>query len=144
MKVSIQAKRSIVVLPYSPWERAILPRPVRHDRGKSAMSSRGPNRCLGQDERPMTDYRQSYARREEAPSSAFCSMPRTKSVVAGVVRTLNVTIAEVLYAYARTGMAFATLMVLARRAAPWGVRALRLPREGRHHSPWSASGQNRS
>ena len=45
-------------------------------------------------------------------------MPRTKSVVAGVVRTLNVTVADVLYAYAVTGSAFATLMVLARRAAP--------------------------
>jgi len=37
----------------------------------------------------------------------------TNSVVAGAVRSLNLTVADALYAYAVTGSAFATLMVLA-------------------------------
>ena len=61
----------------------------------------------------MTPYRQSYAARDEAPSSAFRSRRRTKSVVAGAIRTLNLTVADALYAYAATGSAFATLLVLA-------------------------------
>ena len=61
----------------------------------------------------MTPYRQSYAARDEAPSSAFRSRRRTKSAVAGAVRTLNLTVADALYAYAVTGSAFATLSVLA-------------------------------
>lgn len=61
----------------------------------------------------MTPYRRSYANRYEAPSSAFRSRRRTKSVVAGAVRTLNLTVADALYAYALTGSAFATLMLLA-------------------------------
>jgi hypothetical protein len=60
----------------------------------------------------MTNYRQSYADRYEAPSSAFGSR-RTESVVARAVRMLNLTIADALHAYAVTGSAFATLVVLA-------------------------------
>jgi len=47
----------------------------------------------------MTNYRQSYADRYEAPSSAFGSRRRTESVVARAVRMLNLTIADALYAY---------------------------------------------
>jgi len=62
----------------------------------------------------MTNYyRQSYADRYEAPSSAFGSRRRTEGVVAGAVRMLNLTIADAFYAYAVTGSAFATLVVLA-------------------------------
>ncbi|WP_426435486.1 hypothetical protein [Bradyrhizobium genosp. P] len=61
----------------------------------------------------MTHYRQSHADGREAPSAAFRSRPRTKRLIAGAVRTLNLTIADALYAYAVTGSAFATLMVLA-------------------------------
>ncbi len=61
----------------------------------------------------MTPYGQSYADRYEAPSSAFRSRRRAKSVVAGAVRTLNLTVADALYTYAVTGSAFATLLVLA-------------------------------
>ena len=61
----------------------------------------------------MTHHRQSYADRYEALSSAFRSRRPTKSFVAGAVRTLNLTVADALYAYAVTGSAFATLVVLA-------------------------------
>ena len=61
----------------------------------------------------MTRYRQSCADRFETLSSAFASEPRAKSVVAGTLRTLNLTVADALYAYAVTGSAFATLLVLA-------------------------------
>jgi hypothetical protein len=61
----------------------------------------------------MTPYRQSYADRYEAPSSAFRSRRRATSVVAGAVRMLNLTVADALYSYAVTGSAFATVMVLA-------------------------------
>jgi hypothetical protein len=61
----------------------------------------------------MTDYRQSSADHDEALSSTFHSGRRTNSVVAGAVRSLNLTVADALYAYAVTGSAFATLMVLA-------------------------------
>jgi hypothetical protein len=61
----------------------------------------------------MTNYRQSYADRYEEPSSSFGSRRRTESVVARAVRMLNLTIADALYAYAVTGSAFATLVVLA-------------------------------
>jgi len=61
----------------------------------------------------MTDHKQSSADRYEAPSSAFRARRRTNSVVAGAVRSLNLTVADALYAYAVTGSAFATLMVLA-------------------------------
>jgi len=61
----------------------------------------------------MTNYRQSYADRYEAPSSAFGSRRRTESIVARVVRMLSLAIADALYAYAVTGSAFATLVVLA-------------------------------
>jgi hypothetical protein len=60
----------------------------------------------------MTRYRQSCADRFETLSSAFASEPRAKSVVAGTLRTLNLTVADALYAYAVTGSAFATLLVL--------------------------------
>jgi hypothetical protein len=61
----------------------------------------------------MTNYRQSCDDRYEAPSSAFRSRRRTESVVAAAARMLNLTIADALYAYAVTGSAFATVMVLA-------------------------------
>jgi hypothetical protein len=61
----------------------------------------------------MTNYGQSYADRYEALSSAFRSRLRTKRVVAGAIRMLNLTVADALYAYAVTGSAFATVIVLA-------------------------------
>ena len=61
----------------------------------------------------MTPNRQSYADRYQAPSSAFRFRRHTKNVVAGAVRMLNLTVADALYAYAVTGSAFATVMVLA-------------------------------
>jgi hypothetical protein len=61
----------------------------------------------------MIPYRQSYAGRDEAPSSAFRARRRANGVVAGAVRMLNLTVADALYAYAVTGSAFATVMVLA-------------------------------
>jgi hypothetical protein len=76
----------------------------------------------------MTLYRQSYADRLETGSSAFRVRRRTKTLAAGAVRTLNLTLADALYAYAVTGSAFATLMV--RR-----FLALPLPREGMSQQP---------
>jgi hypothetical protein len=61
----------------------------------------------------MAYRRQSYADRYEAPLSAFRSRRRTQSVVAGAVRMVNLTVANALYAYAVTGSAFATVMMLA-------------------------------
>ena len=61
----------------------------------------------------MITYKQSYAGRHKAPSSAFRSTRRANGVVAGAVRMLNLTVADALYAYAVTGSAFATVMVLA-------------------------------
>ena len=61
----------------------------------------------------MIPYRQSYAGRYEAPSSPFRSRRRANGVVAGAVRMLDLTVADALYAYAMTGSAFATVMVLA-------------------------------
>ena len=61
----------------------------------------------------MTDYRQSFADRDEVLSSAFRARLRTNGVVAGAVRTLNLRVADALYAYAVTGSAFATVMMLA-------------------------------
>ena len=61
----------------------------------------------------MIPYRQFHADRSEAASAAFRSRRHTKSIVAGAVRTLNLTVADALYAYALTGSAFATLMVIA-------------------------------
>jgi hypothetical protein len=61
----------------------------------------------------MIPYRQSYAERHEAQSTGFRSGRRTRSVVAADARTLNLTVADALYAYAVTGSAFATLMVIA-------------------------------
>jgi hypothetical protein len=61
----------------------------------------------------MAYRRQSYADRYEAPLSVFRSRRRTQSVVAGAARMLNLTVADALYAYAVTGSAFATVMVLA-------------------------------
>jgi hypothetical protein len=62
---------------------------------------------------PKTPYRQSYANRHEVLPPAFFSKRRAKGVVAGAVRTLNLTVADALYAYAVTGSAFATLLALA-------------------------------
>jgi hypothetical protein len=42
----------------------------------------------------MTLYRQSYAGHLEAESSAFHVGRHTKTIVAGAVRTLNLTLAE--------------------------------------------------
>jgi uncharacterized membrane protein len=61
----------------------------------------------------MAYRRQSYADRYEARLSVFRSKRRTLSVVAVAVRMLNLTVADALYAYAVTGSAFATVMVLA-------------------------------
>jgi hypothetical protein len=60
----------------------------------------------------MTFYRQSYADRHEAESSTLRVRRRTKTLAAGAVRTLKLSLADPLYAYAVTGSAFATLMVL--------------------------------
>ena len=61
----------------------------------------------------MAYRRQFYADRYQAPLSVFRSRRRTQSVVAGAVRMLNLTVADTLYAYAVTGSAFATVMMLA-------------------------------
>ncbi|WP_426437079.1 hypothetical protein [Bradyrhizobium genosp. P] len=61
----------------------------------------------------MIPYREFHADRSEAASAAFRSGRRTKSIVARAVRTLNLTVADAFYAYAATGSAFATLMLLA-------------------------------
>jgi hypothetical protein len=61
----------------------------------------------------MAYCRQCYAVCYEAPLSVFPSRRRTQSVVAGAVRMVNVTVADALYAYALTGSAFATVMMLA-------------------------------
>jgi hypothetical protein len=60
----------------------------------------------------MTFYRQSYGDRLEAASSTFRGRRPTKTLAARAVRTLKLTLADALYAYAVTGSAFATLMVL--------------------------------
>jgi hypothetical protein len=57
----------------------------------------------------MTLYRQSYADRLEAE---FLVGRRAKTLAAGAARTLNLTLAEALHAYAVTGSAFATLLLL--------------------------------
>jgi hypothetical protein len=61
----------------------------------------------------MIPYRQSYADRYEAPSYALRCRRRAESVVVRAVRTLKLTVADAFYAYAVTGSAFATLLVLA-------------------------------
>jgi hypothetical protein len=61
----------------------------------------------------MTTYGRSYADRSQAMSSALRIRRRTEAVGAGAVRTLKLTVADALYAYAVTGSAFATVMVLA-------------------------------
>ena len=61
----------------------------------------------------MIPYRQFHADRFEVASTAFHSRRRAKSVVAGAVRTLNLTVADALYAYAVTGSVLSTLMLLA-------------------------------
>src|SRR5271169_7019044 len=87
---------------YLPWSRII-----------GHLFSR-PERVLGSGRRqPMTPYRNSYADHHEALSSASPSKRRAKSVVTGAVRTLNLIVDDTLYAYAMTGSAFATLLVLA-------------------------------
>ena len=61
----------------------------------------------------MAYRRQSYADRYEAPLSVFRSGRRTQGVVAGALRMVNLTVDDALYAYAVTGSAFATVMMLA-------------------------------
>jgi hypothetical protein len=61
----------------------------------------------------MTTYGQCYAERFQTASSALRVAGRTKAAVAGAVRTFKVAVADALYAYAVTGSAFATVMVLA-------------------------------
>jgi hypothetical protein len=61
----------------------------------------------------MTLYEQFYSDQSQAASSAVRNRWRTKTLVVGAVRTLNLTITDALYAYAVTGSAFATLMMLA-------------------------------
>jgi hypothetical protein len=61
----------------------------------------------------MAYRRQSYADRNEAPLSVFRSRRRMQSVVAVTVRMVNLTVADALCAYAVTGSAFATAMILA-------------------------------
>jgi hypothetical protein len=60
----------------------------------------------------MTLYRHCYADRFEIEPSAFRARLRTKAVAAGAVRTLKLTLADAVYAYAVTGSAFATLTIL--------------------------------
>jgi hypothetical protein len=87
---------------YLPWQRKI-----------GHLFSR-PKRLLEPGwRRPMTHSRQSYADRYETLSPAFRPSRRATGLVAGAVRTLNLTVADALYAYAVTGSAFATLLVLA-------------------------------
>jgi hypothetical protein len=76
----------------------------------------------------MAYRRQSSADRYEAPSSVFRSRRRTQSVVAGAVRMVNLTVADAFYAYAVTGSAFATVMILAAPHLEMFARCL--PREG--------------
>jgi hypothetical protein len=52
------------------------------------------------------------ADRYEAQLYAFRLRRRTQSVVAVAVRLVNLTVANALYAYAVTGSAFATVMML--------------------------------
>ena len=61
----------------------------------------------------MTPYGQSCANCHETLPPALASERRAKSVVAGAFRTLNLTVADALYAYAVTGSALATPSVLA-------------------------------
>ncbi len=61
----------------------------------------------------MIPDRQSYANRREVLPPGFFSKRRANSVVAGAIRTLNLTVADALHAYAVTSSAFATLLVLA-------------------------------
>ena len=61
----------------------------------------------------MTHSRQSYADRYETLSPAFHPWRCATELVAGAVRTLNLIVADAHYAYAVTGSAFATLLVLA-------------------------------
>jgi hypothetical protein len=61
----------------------------------------------------MKTYGRSYADRSQAASSALRIRRRTEAAGASAVRTLKLTVADALYAYAVTGGAFATVMVLA-------------------------------
>jgi hypothetical protein len=54
-----------------------------------------------------------YADRAEAVSPAFRNTRSAKAAVAAAVRKLNLAVADALHAYAVTGSAFATLMMLA-------------------------------
>jgi hypothetical protein len=54
-----------------------------------------------------------YADRAEAVPAAFRNRRSAKAAMAAAVRKLNLTVADALYAYAVTGSAFGTLMMLA-------------------------------
>jgi hypothetical protein len=60
----------------------------------------------------MTHHGQLHTDRAQAASFGRRSR-RIRTFAAGTVRTLNLTVADALYAYALTGSAFATLLVLA-------------------------------
>ena len=66
----------------------------------------------GDGERAMIHHAQLHADRAQAVSSDWRA-GRIRSFAAATVRTLNLTVADALYAYALTGSAFATLAVLA-------------------------------
>jgi hypothetical protein len=61
----------------------------------------------------MTTYRRSYADRTLPALSALRVTRRSEAALAGAARALKLTVADALYAYALTGSAFATLVVLA-------------------------------
>jgi hypothetical protein len=61
----------------------------------------------------MIPDRQSYANRHEVLPTGFFPKQRAKSVLDGAIRTLNLTVADALHAYAVTDSAFAALLVLA-------------------------------
>jgi hypothetical protein len=61
----------------------------------------------------MTHHAQLHADPARAVSPGWRSRRRIRTLAAGAVRTLNLTVADALHAYALTGSAFATLLVLA-------------------------------
>jgi hypothetical protein len=63
--------------------------------------------------RPMTTCRRSCANRILAALSGSRVKGHSEAVVTGTVRALKLTVADALCAYALTGSAFATLLVLA-------------------------------
>jgi hypothetical protein len=61
----------------------------------------------------MTHHAQLHTGRDHPASSDWRARRRVKALAACAVRTLNLTVADALHAYALTGSALATLMVLA-------------------------------